>query len=101
VLAFGADEVAVFVAAVEQTLGIRREELHRKMDARKAAAGYRQVIGLGSAGGQKQGVVFVEELFGIDEMFGVAVADVGAGHEANAFGSEQINATLHNALIKL
>jgi len=50
------------VTAVEQALGVGLQELHRKMDAAKIPAVYRQVSGLGGAGADDNRIVFLAQV---------------------------------------
>ena len=90
--------MAIGVGAVEQALGVGVQELHGEMDAVEVPPfGTREeVVGLGRAAAQDDGVEFLPQSGGR-----VVLAYLAAGDKRDALGLHQIDAALHEALVQL
>ena len=86
-------------AAVEQALGVGRQELHGEVNAVEVAAGNRQVVGDRRTRGQEQRVDLAEHL-GDGHRAVRTVADVRVGDEFDAFSTHHLDAPLDHALVE-
>ena len=98
VLALGGNVSAVLVAAVQQALGVGVQELHGEMDALEVSALRfgEEIVRVGGAAGQHDGVELLAQLFGR-----VVLADLAVDDELDAFRGHQIDAALDDALVEL
>src|ERR687896_351609 len=84
---------AVFVAGIEQALGIGMKKIHREMDAIELAPWHRQVTRFGRAATKHNGVKLISKIGG-----GNIDADGGLGYELNSLGGHKIDTSLHDRL---
>jgi len=93
--AFGGDEFAVGVVAIQEASGVGREEFHSEVNTAEGATGDRQIAGFGRTGGQQDSVVFCDEFFWID-----ILTDIGTCDELDTFGGHEIEASLDDTFVE-
>ena len=80
--------------AVEETLGVRAEEFHGRINSVKVAAIDREITRLGGAAAKHDSIEILAEFFNR-----IALSDIGVGHELDAFGREDINPALDDVVL--